>query len=233
MNPTKEIIMKRTAIAAVLLSAFIYAGTATAEDLPKAQDNAPSNSLMSAVKEFMGLNAKETTLEATATDTTTNEVLPMALSNNLDYNFVANLIPFQETTIESAKFVLANSQNAVVKDLAEQLASREQSELEAVKALSLELQNTKAEWSPEVIENFNTATKTILTKTHESILSSKTDNVDKDFVTGLILHHKGIMQLSDEILKITKNDQVTTLANNLKLTQESEIKILQDLLANL
>lgn len=225
--------MKRTAIAAVLLSAFIYAGAATAEDLPKAQESAPSNSIMSAVKEFMGLNAKETTLEAAATDASAHEVLPMALTNNLDYNFVANLIPFQETTIESAKFVLANSQNAVVKDLAEQLASRGQSELEAVKALSLELQNTKSEWSPEVVESFNATAKTILTQTHEAMMAVKTGNVDKDFVTGLILHHEGIVKLSDEILKLTKNDKVTTLANNLKLTQANEIKILQDLLAKL
>lgn len=225
--------MKKTAIVAVLLSAFIYAGTATAEDMPKAQEGTPANSLMSAVKEFMGLNAKETKLETAATDVSAQEVQPIALSENLDFNFVANLIPFQEMTIKSARFVAANSQNANVKDLAEQLASREQLELEAIQALSLELQKAETKWSPEVVENFNAAAKTILNKTYEDMSSVKTGNAEKDFVTGLIRHHEGIMKLSDEILKVTQNDKVKALANNLKLTQESDIKVFQDLLAKL
>lgn len=225
--------MKRTAIAAILLSAFIYAGAATAEDLPQAQNSVPDNSLMSAVKEFMELNTKETTLDAAATDASAQEAQKIATTDNLDFNFVANLIPIQETTIASAKYVLANSPNPVVKDFAEQLASREQLELEAVQTLSLELQNTEAKWSPEAVESFNAATQAILTKTHENMLAVKTGDADKDFVTELIHHHEGIVKLSEEILKVSQNEKVIALANSLKVTQATEITNLQDLLTKL
>lgn len=225
--------MKRNAIAAIFLSAFIYAGAATAEDLPKPQAAAESGAIMNSVKAFLGLDGKDEKAPTVKNETPGSGESPIALTDDPDFNFVANLIPLHQSAVESAKSLLASSQNAVVKDVAEQIASRLLEETEALKTLSLELQNKASKRSPEEAAAFNTETVTILQSLERDAMSVKTNHTEKDFINGLIVHHGGVLKLTEEILKVSQNDQVIALAQNQKLRTESEIRILQDLLTQL
>lgn len=242
--------MKRNAIAAILLSAFIYAGaataedlpksqpaaesgTATAEDLPKPQAAAESGSIMNSVKAFLGLDGKDEKAPTVEDETPGSGQSPMALTDNPDFNYVANLIPLHQSAVESAKSLLASSQNAVVKDVAEQISSRLLEEIETLKTFSFELQNTASKRNPEEVAAFNTETVTILQSLERDAKSVKTNHAEKDFINGLIVHHSGVLKLTEGILKVSQNDKVIALAQNQKMRAESEIRILQDLLAQL
>ena len=225
--------MKRNAIAAILLSAFIYAGAATAEDLPKPQPGAESGAIMNAVKAFLGLDGKDEKTPTGKDKTPGAGQSPTALTDNPDFNFVANLIPLHQSAVESAKSLLASSQNAVVKDVAEQIASRLPEEIDTLKTFSLELQKRASKHNPEEAAAFNTETVTILESLERDAKRVKTNRAEKDFINGLLVHHGGVLQLTEAILKVSQNDKVIALAQNQKLRAESEIRLLRDLLAQL
>ncbi|WP_353952354.1 DUF305 domain-containing protein [Knoellia sp. S7-12] len=54
---------------------------------------------------------------------------------------------------------------------------------------------------------------------------------DKIFLTLMIAHHKGGVEMADAVLSRSNRDEVVTLARSMKLAQTSEITVMQDLLA--
>lgn len=53
---------------------------------------------------------------------------------------------------------------------------------------------------------------------------------DKIFLTLLIAHHKGGVEMADAVLSRSNRDEVVTLARSMKLAQTSEITVMQDML---
>ena len=68
---------------------------------------------------------------------------------------------------------------------------------------------------------------------HEGMASVKqTGDADVDFVTGMIPHHQGAIDMAKIVLEKGKNPEIKKLAEGIVKAQESEIKRMNDWLAS-
>ena len=67
---------------------------------------------------------------------------------------------------------------------------------------------------------------------HEGMASVKpTGDADVDFVTGMIPHHQGAIDMAKVVLEKGKDPEIKKLAQGIVKAQESEIKLMNDWLA--
>jgi uncharacterized protein (DUF305 family) len=82
---------------------------------------------------------------------------------------------------------------------------------------------------PAMMEGvYGTAMKTM----HEGMMAVKpTGDADVDFVTGMIPHHQGAVDMAKIVLEKGTDPEIKKLAEGIVKSQESEIKMMQDWLA--
>ncbi|HNQ92260.1 MAG TPA: DUF305 domain-containing protein [Alphaproteobacteria bacterium] len=69
-------------------------------------------------------------------------------------------------------------------------------------------------------------------KMHEGMMAAKpTGDADVDFVTGMIPHHQGAIDMAKVVLEKGKDPEIKKLAEGIIKAQESEIKMMNDWLA--
>ncbi len=54
------------------------------------------------------------------------------------------------------------------------------------------------------------------------------DEFDKAFLSGMIMHHEGAVDMAEAALKSAKHDEIKTMANAIISAQTTEIKQMQD-----
>jgi len=75
---------------------------------------------------------------------------------------------------------------------------------------------------------YDSAMKTM----HEGMAAVKpTGDADVDFVTGMIPHHQGAIDMAKIVLEKGKDPEIKKLAEGIVKAQESEIKLMNDWLA--
>jgi uncharacterized protein (DUF305 family) len=55
-------------------------------------------------------------------------------------------------------------------------------------------------------------------------------NIDIDFLKGMIPHHQGAIDMSEELIKKTKDPELKALAQKIIKDQKAEIKQMQEML---
>ena len=68
-------------------------------------------------------------------------------------------------------------------------------------------------------------------KMHKDMAIAFTGNTDKDFVSGMIAHHQGAIDMAKVELKYGKDAEIRKLAETIIAAQESEIKQMKAWLA--
>jgi uncharacterized protein (DUF305 family) len=72
----------------------------------------------------------------------------------------------------------------------------------------------------------------VMEKMHKSIMETKqTGDADVDFVTGMIPHHQGAIDMAKIVLEKGRSPEIKKLAQGIIITQEAEIKVMNDWLA--
>jgi uncharacterized protein (DUF305 family) len=67
-------------------------------------------------------------------------------------------------------------------------------------------------------------------KMHKDMMMKSTGNIDIDFLKGMIPHHQGAIDMSEELIKKTKDPEIKALAQKIIKDQKAEIKQMQDFL---
>lgn len=67
---------------------------------------------------------------------------------------------------------------------------------------------------------------------HKGMTFESTGNPDKDFVIGMIAHHKGAVEMAKVQLKYGSDENLINLSNEIISAQEKEIKLMEDWLKN-
>lgn len=67
---------------------------------------------------------------------------------------------------------------------------------------------------------------------HKGMTFESTGNPDKDFVIGMIAHHKGAVEMAKIQLKYGSDKDLINLSNEIISAQEKEIKLMEDWLKN-
>jgi uncharacterized protein (DUF305 family) len=68
---------------------------------------------------------------------------------------------------------------------------------------------------------------------HREMMIQFTGDADKDFIAGMIPHHRGAVDMAAILLKFGKNPRVRELAEQIIREQEKEIILMEELLKEL
>ena len=72
--------------------------------------------------------------------------------------------------------------------------------------------------------------KKAMDKMHKEMMIKSSGNIDIDFLKGMIPHHQGAIDMSEELIKKTKDPELKALAQKIIKDQKAEIKQMQDFL---
>ena len=67
-------------------------------------------------------------------------------------------------------------------------------------------------------------------KMHKDMMVKSSGNIDIDFLKGMIPHHQGAIDMSEELIKKTKDPELKALAQKIIKDQKTEIKQMQEML---
>lgn len=65
-------------------------------------------------------------------------------------------------------------------------------------------------------------------KMHKDMMIKPSGNIDIDFLKGMIPHHQGAIDVSEELIKKTKDPELKAFAEKIIKDQKAEIKMMQD-----
>jgi uncharacterized protein (DUF305 family) len=65
-------------------------------------------------------------------------------------------------------------------------------------------------------------------KMHKDMMIKPSGNIDIDFLKGMIPHHQGAIDMSEELIKKTKDPELKAFAQKIIEAQKAEIKQMQE-----
>jgi uncharacterized protein (DUF305 family) len=65
-------------------------------------------------------------------------------------------------------------------------------------------------------------------KMHKDMMIESSGNIDIDFLKGMIPHHQGAIDMSEELIKKSKDPELKAFAQKIIDAQKAEIKMMQD-----
>ena len=151
-------------------------------------------------------------------------------SGDADMDFLKNMIPHHKGAILSAKAFLKYSQDAKLREIAQNIIATQESEIDSFNALIEKLAMQKPQKSKSY-EKFAKQAQMDMSEMMRAMGEvSPTGNVDKDFIAAMIPHHQGAVSASKQILALSKNPQVKQFAKDIIAAQEAEVRMFEELL---
>ena len=74
----------------------------------------------------------------------------------------------------------------------------------------------------------NVPFKKAMDRMHKGMNFKSTGNIEADFLKGMIPHHQGAIDMSEELIKKTKDPELKAFAQKIIEAQKAEIKQMQD-----
>ena len=65
-------------------------------------------------------------------------------------------------------------------------------------------------------------------KMHKDMMIKPSGSIDIDFLKAMIPHHQGVVDMSEELIKKTKDTELKAFAEKIIKDQKAEIKMMQD-----
>lgn len=142
-----------------------------------------------------------------------------------DIMFAQMMIPHHEQAVELATIAQSNTTNPAILDLADRIANAQQPEIDLMTSWLEEsgagLDMGHAMHMPGIVSDADMAT----------IRAAMGDEFDRLFLTHMIAHHQGAIDMANDVLNTTSNADVTLLANSIVAAQSEEIAEMTALLA--
>ena len=150
--------------------------------------------------------------------------------NDSDVNFAQMMIPHHEQAIEMSNIALDPTVGAsdAVKSLATRIKGAQDPEITTMKAF---LTSWKKGLTPDSGMNHGSSMSGMLSGEDIMKLSSlRGAEFDRAWMTGMIAHHEGAIEMAKDVLKDGKDTAVKALANLVATAQDSEILEMKKLL---
>jgi uncharacterized protein (DUF305 family) len=147
-------------------------------------------------------------------------------SNMADIAFAQMMIPHHEQAVVMSEYALANTDNPQVLALAQEIIDAQGPEISQMTA---------------ILDRFDTdmgghAGHTMAGMLTEEELTqlqvARGPEFDQLFLTGMIAHHEGAIDMADDVLASGDDSEVRALAETIVAGQQAEIEYMQDLLSN-
>ena len=156
---------------------------------------------------------------------------PFEKTANIDVDFLVNMIPHHQGAILSSKKLLETTTNQALIDLANNIISAQEKEVEEFSLLIDELKAKNTSYADINTEAFGNEMQILMNKMMDEMASIKvTENDDINFLKGMIPHHQGAIDVSRKILEATKYEKIKEIAYRIITAQEKEINDMNNML---
>jgi uncharacterized protein (DUF305 family) len=167
---------------------------------------------------------------ADMTDTSVDTVQSATDFNDADVMFAQMMIPHHEQAIEMSDIALDPTVGAsdVVKSLATRIKGAQDPEIATMKAF---LTTWKKGLTPDSSMDHSSSMSGMSSGEDITKLSSlRGAEFDRAWMTGMIAHHEGAIEMAKEVLQDGKDTAVNTLATAAVAAQDTEILEMKELL---
>lgn len=157
--------------------------------------------------------------------------VPFEAGENLDFNFLANMIPHHKGAILSSEFILQHSKDPKIRSIAEQIIKEQKAEIEEFEALSPKLRDERVQYTQKDIDLYNDRAKMDMQEMGEMMSGVESSGkLEEDFLRAMIPHHQGAIKSSEQILKYTQNKNIRAIAERIIKVQQQEIEQFREIL---
>ncbi|WLD58345.1 DUF305 domain-containing protein [Salinispirillum sp. LH 10-3-1] len=144
----------------------------------------------------------------------------MELSGDVDYDFVAGMIPHHQGAIDMAKVQLELGQDATLHALSRDIIAAQEEEIAFMRDWLV------AYGEPRPGDNRD-AIRTAYDRINQAMMrdmhTPPTGNVDRDFVCGMIPHHQAAVDMAEVILAHSTRAELRRMAEDVIREQRREI----------
>ncbi len=144
--------------------------------------------------------------------TTTSSTIQHDSQIRDDKDFLSHMIPHHEEAIASSQLLLAKTQNEDLKELLKNIISAQ-----ALQVTQMRI--WYREWFQE--EYVTRGQYTAMMRPAEG---DDVKQLEKNFLEDMIKHHDGAIEKANSILKVTKRNEIKSLANHMIESQVKEIE---------
>ncbi|EAK1249178.1 MULTISPECIES: DUF305 domain-containing protein [Campylobacter] len=156
---------------------------------------------------------------------------PLVQSNDIERDFLANMIPHHQGAIDSSKLLLEHTKSEEMKKIAQNIIKAQEKEIQEFQEILDKNLYTKTQIDEETYKKFVQEEKELMQKMMILMSSVKeSKNINKDFLEAMIAHHQGAVDASKQILFYSKDKTITDIAKKIILDQEKEIQEFTNLL---
>ena len=148
-------------------------------------------------------------------------------SNNMaDIAFAQMMIPHHEQAVVMSQYALTNTENAQVLALAQEILDEQGPEIEQMNAILARFDAGMGGHGGHTMAGMLTEDEL------SSLQAARGAAFDELFLTGMIAHHVGAIEMADDVLAAGADPEVRALAETIVAGQQAEIEVMQKLLAN-
>ncbi len=133
--------------------------------------------------------------------------------------FLVNMLPHHQEAIDTAKILVAKTENKELKKIAESIISGQSTEVATMK-------KWLTSWYP------NNTVKTEYMPMMRNLTKLSAHDLDDTFMEDMIKHHEGAIHMAEEVLDVTQRPEIVKMAKDIISTQNIEIATFKILLAN-
>ncbi|MGL5254120.1 MAG: DUF305 domain-containing protein [Brevinema sp.] len=149
---------------------------------------------------------------------------PMVVDVHPDISFLQNMIPHHQGAIDSSKIVLKSTRSSEISNIARAIIKAQETEIKEFNSLILVLQKENPQMANNAIKAFDKGAQKAMKNMMKAMGRVKsTSDIDRDFLTGMIAHHQGAVDVSKQILSISSDSRIRKIAETIIADQEKEI----------
>ncbi len=143
-----------------------------------------------------------------------------------EFAFLAGMVPHHEDALRDARLAADRSERAEIRELAQNIIAAQDAEI-------AQMEGWLAEWYPD--RDRAEAARAMESMAMPDLSNLSGDAFDRAFLEGMIMHHQMAVQMVDSLFEqdLVEHDEVRTLAENIRRTQNAEIEQMQGWLETL
>jgi uncharacterized protein (DUF305 family) len=150
--------------------------------------------------------------------TTTEESIVHSTEVTNDEEFINQMIPHHQEAIDTSNIVISKSKNTQIKQFAEDVINVQTSEVNQMKGWY-------STWfGKEYAPHSN------YMPMMGSLMQLNGEELEKEYITGMIAHHKGAIDMAKQILATTQRPEIKKMAEVIISVQAEEVNTLQNTL---
>ncbi len=131
--------------------------------------------------------------------------------------FIVNMIPHHGEAVDAAKIIVAKTENAELKKIAQAIVDGQSKEI-------IILNGWLKSWYP------NSTLKTEWAQMMRDLSNLSAHDLDDSFMEDMIKHHEWAIHMATEVLDVTQRPEIVKMAKDIISTQNAEIAIFKKML---